>query len=157
VVNEVQFAYNSFGQLVADYQEHGGAVKTSTSPKVEYQYADGSAGHNQANEIAQIAGSSSHVAHDRAGNMTKVPKPDDWNAHFDLTYDAWNRLVEVMDGETTVAEYAQRWAQLLGHQEVGGILGKLVQQQFLQPRAPRPSPLLLLEQLASSRGTCSNP
>ena len=46
-MNEVQFAYNSFGQLVADYQEHGGVVNTSTLPKVEYQYADGSAGHNR--------------------------------------------------------------------------------------------------------------
>ena len=45
------------------------------------------------------------VAHDRNGNMTKIPKPDDWSAHYDLTYDAWNRLVKVMDGETTVATY----------------------------------------------------
>jgi hypothetical protein len=30
--------------------------------------------HNAANEIAQIAGSSTHVAHDRAGNMTKTPR-----------------------------------------------------------------------------------
>ena len=43
--------------------------------------------------------------YDRAGNMTTTPKPDDWNAHFDLTYDAWNRLVKVEDGEDTVAEY----------------------------------------------------
>ena len=62
--------------------------------------------HNAANEIAQIAGSSSHVAQDRAGNMTKCPKPTDWNAHYDLAYDAWNRLVKVMDGQTTVATYA---------------------------------------------------
>ncbi len=47
MVNEVQFAYNSFAQLVADYQEHGGAVNTSMSPKVEHQYTAGSAGHNR--------------------------------------------------------------------------------------------------------------
>lgn len=34
--NEVQNVYNSFGQLVTQYQEHGGAVNTGTSPKVEY-------------------------------------------------------------------------------------------------------------------------
>ena len=62
--------------------------------------------HDAANEITQIAGSSSHVAHDRAGNMTKTPKPDNWSAHYDLTFDAWNRLVKVMDGATTVATYA---------------------------------------------------
>ena len=43
VVNEVQFAYNNFGQITADYQAHGGVVNTSTTPKVQYGYADGSA------------------------------------------------------------------------------------------------------------------
>jgi hypothetical protein len=42
VVNEVQFVYNDFGQNVTDYPAHGGAVNTSTSPKVEYANADGS-------------------------------------------------------------------------------------------------------------------
>jgi RHS repeat-associated protein len=37
--------------------------------------------------------------------MTRIPKADDWSAHFDLTYDAWNRLVTVEDGEDLVAEY----------------------------------------------------
>jgi len=43
VVNEVQNAYNDFGQLETQYQEHSGAVSTSTSVKVEYSYEDGSA------------------------------------------------------------------------------------------------------------------
>jgi hypothetical protein len=43
VVNEVQFSYNDFGQMTHDYQAHGGAVNTSTSPKVQYGYANGSA------------------------------------------------------------------------------------------------------------------
>ena len=43
LVNEVQNAYNSFGQLTAQYQEHAGAVNTSATPKVQYAYADGSA------------------------------------------------------------------------------------------------------------------
>ena len=42
VVNEVQFTYNDFGQITADYQAHGGTVNTSTTPKVQYGYADGS-------------------------------------------------------------------------------------------------------------------
>jgi len=45
VLNEVQFEYNTFGQLSTEYQEHGGAVNTSTSPKVQYAYANGSANH----------------------------------------------------------------------------------------------------------------
>ena len=67
---------------------------------------DQSRTHNAVNEITQIAGTSTRVAHDRCGNMTKTPKPADWSAHFDLTYDGWNRLVKVEDGENTVAEYA---------------------------------------------------
>jgi RHS repeat-associated protein len=51
VVNQVQFVYNSFGQLVTDYQEHGGAVNTSTSLNVQYDYADGSAGTNRLTQI----------------------------------------------------------------------------------------------------------
>jgi RHS repeat-associated protein len=52
--------------------------------------------HNAANELTEIDASSTHVAEDDAGNMTKVPKPDTWSAHFDLQYDAWNRLVRVV-------------------------------------------------------------
>jgi RHS repeat-associated protein len=42
VVNEVQFAYSDFGQITHDYQAHGGTVNTSTTPKVQYGYANGS-------------------------------------------------------------------------------------------------------------------
>jgi YD repeat-containing protein len=43
VVNQVELAYNGFGQLTDDKQSHGGLVQTGT-PKVQYSYADGSAG-----------------------------------------------------------------------------------------------------------------
>ena len=42
-VNEVQNIYNSFAQLVKQYQEHNGAVNTLTTPNVQYTYEDGSA------------------------------------------------------------------------------------------------------------------
>ena len=59
--------------------------------------------HNKANEITSIASSPTHVDHDNAGNMTKVVKPNsNWSAHYDLKYDAWNRLVEVKDGSTVI-------------------------------------------------------
>lgn len=51
VVNEVQFAYNDFGQLITDYQAHGGAVNTSTSPKVQYTYANGAGNHVRREKI----------------------------------------------------------------------------------------------------------
>jgi len=41
VENEVKWEYNDFNQIISEWQEHNGAV-TSTSPKVQYLYADGS-------------------------------------------------------------------------------------------------------------------
>jgi RHS repeat-associated protein len=43
VVSDVQLNYNNFLQLSNDYQSHSGAVNTSTTPQVQYGYADGSA------------------------------------------------------------------------------------------------------------------
>jgi hypothetical protein len=38
--------------------------------------------------------------------MTTIPKPNDWGAHHDSVYDAWNRLVTVKDGSTNVIDNA---------------------------------------------------
>jgi RHS repeat-associated protein len=61
--------------------------------------------HNTANQTTEIDESTDNVAHDLAGNMVKTPQVNDWESTFDLKWDAWNRLVEVADGETVVAEY----------------------------------------------------
>lgn len=39
ISSDVQYAYNDFSQLATEYQQHGAAVNTLTSPKVEYSYA----------------------------------------------------------------------------------------------------------------------
>jgi hypothetical protein len=39
----VNFFYNSFGQLITEYQSHSGAVSTGTTAKVQYAFASGSA------------------------------------------------------------------------------------------------------------------
>ncbi len=62
-------------------------------------------GHNAANELSTINLSSTNLSHDAAGNMTKVPQPANWGANYDLVYDAWNRLVAVKQGATTVASF----------------------------------------------------
>lgn len=41
VVNQIENYYNSIQQLVTQFQEHNGAVNTSTSPQVDYSFADG--------------------------------------------------------------------------------------------------------------------
>ena len=69
--------------------------------------------HNEANEIdggaddfQTTSGTDwANVSHDANGNMTVVPQPNALGSSYDLTFDAWNRLVKVEDGATTVAEY----------------------------------------------------
>jgi len=65
---------------------------------------------NVVNEITDIAETSGPAwatpAYNRAGNMTAIPKPADPTSSFDATYDAWNRLVKLEEGEDTVSEYA---------------------------------------------------
>jgi hypothetical protein len=36
IVNQVQRAFNGLGQMTTEYQAHGSAVNTGTSPKVQY-------------------------------------------------------------------------------------------------------------------------
>ena len=64
---------------------------------------------NKVNEITDITETSGPAwvtpAYNRAGNMTTIPKPADPTSSFAATYDAWNRLVELVDGANTVAEY----------------------------------------------------
>jgi hypothetical protein len=43
-VNQTQDAYNGLGQLTGEYQSHGGAVDTETTPEVQYGYSDLSSG-----------------------------------------------------------------------------------------------------------------
>ncbi len=61
--------------------------------------------HDAANEIVEIDEDDAFVSYDAAGNMTKTPKPSDWEAAFDLTYDAWNRLVQVDAGDVAIYAY----------------------------------------------------
>ncbi len=41
IVNEAQFAYNTFKQVATGYQSHAGAVNTGTTPKVQYDHVTG--------------------------------------------------------------------------------------------------------------------
>ncbi|MCI0539757.1 MAG: transglycosylase SLT domain-containing protein [Verrucomicrobiales bacterium] len=61
--------------------------------------------HNKANELLAIGDDSYFLAHSLAGNMTKVPQMWAESATWDLSWDAWNRLVKVMDGANTVNQH----------------------------------------------------
>jgi len=56
---------------------------------------------NAANEITATSGLAT-PDYDCAGNMIVTPKPGDPANAWDVTFDAWNRVVEVTDGVTTV-------------------------------------------------------
>jgi len=66
--------------------------------------------HNAANEITGITEGGGQVAwatpvQDVMGNVTSYPKPSSLTNSYTCKYDAWNRLVQVKDGETVVADY----------------------------------------------------
>ncbi len=61
--------------------------------------------HNKVNEATSVS-SWATPTHDRAGNMTSMPKPSSPADALATTFDAWNRMVKVEEGEDTVAEYA---------------------------------------------------
>ena len=44
IVNDVQFVYNDFAELIADYQSHSGPVDMASTASVGYTYEDGSSG-----------------------------------------------------------------------------------------------------------------
>ncbi|MBX3436148.1 MAG: RHS repeat-associated core domain-containing protein, partial [Planctomycetaceae bacterium] len=70
---------------------------------------DQSRDHNDANEITDISETIGPAwatpAHDAAGNMTTIPQPAAPTSTYTLAWDAWNRLVKVADGMSTVAEH----------------------------------------------------
>jgi RHS repeat-associated protein len=63
-----------------------------------------------ANEISGVSASVGSTwttpAYDLAGNMTTIPIPSALTTGYTATYDAWNRLVSLANGSTTVATYA---------------------------------------------------
>jgi len=48
---------------------------------------------------------SQHPLYSARGNATTIPQPNDPEQTFTCVYDAWNRLVEVLDDSTPVARY----------------------------------------------------
>ncbi|MEI8381047.1 MAG: RHS repeat-associated core domain-containing protein [Planctomycetota bacterium] len=90
VVNECQFVYNGFSQLAIEYQSHGGAVNTSTSPKVQYGYASGSANTIRSTGIAYPNG---RVISYEYGTSNGIN-------------DAISRIDAVKDGSTALAQYS---------------------------------------------------
>jgi RHS repeat-associated protein len=92
IVNEVQFAYNDFEQITADYQAHSGPVNTSTTPKVQYGYASGSANHIRPTTLTYPSGRVLNYDHGSASGVD----------------DALSRISSLIDddGSTHLADYS---------------------------------------------------
>ncbi|NUQ65008.1 MAG: RHS repeat-associated core domain-containing protein, partial [Pirellulales bacterium] len=65
--------------------------------------------HSNVNEVTAITATTgtdwADPVYDRAGNMTTIPKPSSLASGLTAVYDAWNRLVEMKDGQTVVGQY----------------------------------------------------
>ncbi len=64
---------------------------------------------NQDNQIVSLSGIAAGTSYDASGNMTATlpDKDGDWSKGYTMSWDAWNRLVQVNDAQTTdeVARY----------------------------------------------------
>lgn len=62
---------------------------------------------NEITDISETTGTSWITpSYDKNGNMSVAPRPDDLANGYTCTYDAWNRMVKVEAGISTVAEYS---------------------------------------------------
>jgi RHS repeat-associated protein len=63
---------------------------------------------NMVNEITSINGPVGVVTplYDPVGNMTTMPAVGNWTVAQTLKWDAWNRLVRISEGSSTIAEYS---------------------------------------------------
>jgi RHS repeat-associated protein len=106
VVNQVQREFSGLGQLVAEYQAVGGAVNTSTTPKVQYAYSFAPSGSTNHSRLTSITYPNGRVlTYNYASGLA----------------DSISRLSSISDGATTLESY-----QYLG-------LGTVVTRAYPQP------------------------
>ena len=108
VLNQTQFAYNGFHQVIREFQEHGGAVNTMTSPRVEYAYANGTA--NTTRRVAMVYPDGRVLSYDygtaggQGDRLSRVESlVDDDTTHLaDYTYLGLGGIVRVDSPEPDV-------------------------------------------------------
>ncbi|HUY90331.1 MAG TPA: RHS repeat-associated core domain-containing protein [Pirellulales bacterium] len=108
VVNDVQRVYDSFEQPVTEYQEHNEAVDPSTSVKVQYQYADGSANTIRPTAMVYPNGRLLHMDYGASGGID----------------DALSRIASLIDNDGTT--------HLVDYTYIGG--GTFVQSASPEPQ-----------------------
>src|SRR5581483_1977608 len=89
IVNQVEDVYNGLGQLITEYQAHGGAVNTSTTPKVQYAYSEMASGANHSRLVSMTYPNGREIDYNYASGL-------------DGTI---SRLSSITDGSTTLESY----------------------------------------------------
>jgi RHS repeat-associated protein len=108
VVNEVQNAYNGFGQLSIQYQALTGAVSTGTSPKVQYGYSGSSSNYSRRASVTYPAGT---VIDTNYGTTDEVD-------------DVLNRVKQFKNSTTVLVDYnylGQQTAVIAGYTGEPGV------------------------------------
>lgn len=108
VVNDVQNEYNDFSQLVTQYQSHSGAVNTSSTPAVQYEYADGSANtirptlttYPDGRELT-ISYGTSGAMNDQLSRVESLIDDDGTTYLADYTYLGLSKIVQVSSPEVS--------------------------------------------------------
>jgi RHS repeat-associated protein len=88
-VNDCQLSYNTFAQLIQEYQSHAGAVVPGTTPSVQYAYDTGASGSNEIRLNALIYPNSRVVSYNSASGMDAL----------------LNRITSISDPSATLAAY----------------------------------------------------
>ncbi len=88
-LSQIMTWYNDFRQISTEFIAHDGMVNTSTTPKIQYSYADGSSNQTR---------------------PTSVTYPDGRQIDFDYGTsggidDSLSRVQQMLDGATTLVEY----------------------------------------------------
>ncbi|MEM1026511.1 MAG: LamG-like jellyroll fold domain-containing protein [Planctomycetota bacterium] len=138
VVNQVQREFNGLGQLVREYQAHGGTVNVSTTPSVQYGYS----------EMANTSGGGAN--HSRLTSLT-YPNGRTLTFNYDATANggidnAVSRLTSITDSATSgggglLATYAY----------LGG--GKTIERELAEPGLA----LTYLKQGSEPNGNAGDP
>lgn len=105
VLNECRFVYNDFGQLTTEYESHSGTVNVSTTPKVQYTFANGSSNTIRTTGLVYPNGRALTYAYGGAGSISDRSSRiasiiDDDDTHLcDYSYLGRQTFVEQDDTE----------------------------------------------------------
>jgi RHS repeat-associated protein len=79
--------------------------------------------HDKGNRLLEVGAGAGAVRVDRAGRMLELPPVEGaWDETFEIVWDAWSRIVEVKQGESTVGKYTYDGLTRRITRETGGEL-----------------------------------